>query len=125
MLVGVQDIHYNVQDMDRAVAFYRDTLGMRVMDTNAHWTSLDFFGARIGLRFNGGGLVPGVACDRDGALAGATVTLRSTDLEADVAFVTARGARLHARQDHEWGRVATLFDPDGNVFKLMQPPRKT
>lgn len=45
MLVGVQDVHVNVADMPRALAFYRDVLGMRVLDTSPWWTSLDFFSA--------------------------------------------------------------------------------
>lgn len=123
MLSGVQDVYYNVQNMQRAVAFYRDVLGMRVLDSNEWWTSLEFFGARIGLHWTGGGPVPAVAHDEHGAHHGATLTLRSTDLDADLAYLQRRGVALLGRSDNPWGRLAAVTDPDGNVLKLMQSPQ--
>jgi catechol 2,3-dioxygenase-like lactoylglutathione lyase family enzyme len=121
MLVGVQDVHVNVADMARALAFYRDVLGMRVVDSNPWWTSLDFFGARIGLHGTGGAAVPAVPRDEHGPLCGAVLTLRSTDLEADVAYLQANGVAVLGRSGHAWGRLALIRDPDGNLLKLMQP----
>jgi catechol 2,3-dioxygenase-like lactoylglutathione lyase family enzyme len=123
MLSGVQDVHYNVRDMQRAVAFYRDVLGMRVLDSNDWWTSLEFFGARIGLHWTGGEPVPAVLHDDHGARHGATLTLRSTDLDTDLGYLQKMGCLLLGRSDNAWGRLAALTDPDGNVLKLMQPPR--
>ncbi|MDZ7653397.1 MAG: VOC family protein [Burkholderiaceae bacterium] len=122
MLSGVQDVHYCVRDMQRAVAFYRDVLGMRVLDSNDWWTSLEFFGARIGLHWTGGAAVPPVLHDERGARHGATLTLRSTDLDADLGYLQKMGCPLLGRSDNPWGRLAALTDPDGNVLKLMQPP---
>ena len=122
MLSGVQDVHYNVCDMQRAVGFYRDVLGMRVLDSNDWWSSLEFFGARIGLHWTGGSPVPPVLHDDHGARHGATLTLRSTDLDADLAFLQRCGCQLLGRSDHPWGRLAAVTDPDGNVLKLMQSP---
>jgi catechol 2,3-dioxygenase-like lactoylglutathione lyase family enzyme len=122
MLVGVQDIHYVVHDMARAVAFYRDTLGMQVLDSNPWWTSLEFFGTRIGLHAGGqpaGAVVPH---DALGARSGASLTLRSTDLDADLDHLRRRGVTVLGRSDNPWGRLAALLDSEGNVFKLMQPP---
>ena len=123
MLSGLQDVHYNVRDMERAVGFYRDVLGMRVLDNDAWWTSLEFFGARIGLHWTGGAEVPPIAADEHGALQGASITLRSTDLDADLDYLARRGVPAFGRGDHPWGRIAAIRDPDGNVIKLMQPPR--
>jgi catechol 2,3-dioxygenase-like lactoylglutathione lyase family enzyme len=123
MLSGVQDVHYNVCDMQRAVAFYRDVLGMRVLDSNDWWTSLEFFGARIGLHWTGGESVPPVQRDEHGARHGATLTLRSTDLDTDLGYLQKMGCSLLGRSENSWGRLAALTDPDGNVLKLMQPPR--
>jgi catechol 2,3-dioxygenase-like lactoylglutathione lyase family enzyme len=122
MLSGVQDVHYNVRDMQRAVAFYRDVLGMRVLDSNDWWTSLEFFGARIGLHWTGGAPVPTVLYDDHGARHGATLTLRSTDLDADLGYLQRAGCLVIGRSDNPWGRLASVTDPDGNVLKLMQPP---
>jgi catechol 2,3-dioxygenase-like lactoylglutathione lyase family enzyme len=122
MLTGLQDVHYNVQDMERAVRFYGDVLGMRVVDSNRWWTSLEFFGARVGLHGSEGRPVPAVPRDAHGALAGATLTLRSTDRDADVQYLVRSGATVLSTSDHDWGRLAVFLDSEGNVLKLMQPP---
>ena len=111
MIVGIQDVHYGVVQMDRAVAFYRDVLGMRVLDSNPDWTSLDCFGARLGLR-KAQVTPPG----------GATLTLRSTDLEADLAYLRKSGVTIVSTETHPWGRTAVFADTEGNVLELMQGP---
>jgi catechol 2,3-dioxygenase-like lactoylglutathione lyase family enzyme len=121
MITGIQDVYYNVENMDRAVAFYRDVLGMRVLDSNPWWTSLDCFGARIGLHGSDGKRVPAVPRDAHGAFAGATLTLRSTDLNADVAHLRRNGIEVVSTSDNPWGRLAVFLDTEGNVLKLMQP----
>jgi predicted enzyme related to lactoylglutathione lyase len=123
MIVGVQDVHYYVADMPRAIAFYSSVLGMQVLDSNEWWTSLECFGARIGLHWTGGGPPPSAVAER-GAQYGATLTLRSTDLDADLAYLTRCGVRVLDRSEHPWGRLAAICDPDGNVLKLMQPPAR-
>jgi catechol 2,3-dioxygenase-like lactoylglutathione lyase family enzyme len=122
MLSGVQDVYYNVRDMGRAVTFYRDVLGMRVLDANEWWTSLEFFGARVGLHWTGGAPVPAVLHDDHGARHGATLTLRSTDIDSDLAYLARCGVQALGRSDNPWGRLAVICDPDGNLLKLMQVP---
>jgi catechol 2,3-dioxygenase-like lactoylglutathione lyase family enzyme len=123
VIVGIQDVHYHVADMARAVTFYREVLGMRVLDTNPWWTSLDFFGTRLGLHGTGGDAVPALVFDAHGPLAGAVLTLRSTDIDADVAYLLRNGATNVGRSDNDWGHLAVFRDPDGNFFKLMQPAK--
>ncbi len=121
MIVGVQDVYYNVTDMVRAVAFYRDLLGMRVIDSNEHWTSLECFGARVGLHGSGGQPVPAVEHDEHGARHGATLTLRSTDVAADASYLRRSGVNVLSESEQSWGRLALFADSEGNVLKLMQP----
>jgi catechol 2,3-dioxygenase-like lactoylglutathione lyase family enzyme len=123
MMVGIQDVHYTVSDMPRAVTFYREVLGMRVLDTNPAWTSLDFFGSRVGLHGNDGRADAPVPHDAHGPIAGAVLTLHSTDIEADVAYLRRSGVPIVGRSDNDWGRLAVFRDPDGNFLKLMQPAR--
>ena len=123
MLIGIQDVHYNVADMARAVAFYSKVLGMRVLDTNRWWTSLDFFGSRLGLHGNESSAVPAVPHDMHGPHAGAVLTLRSTDIDADVEYLRRNGVTIVGRSDNDWGRLAVFLDPEGNFLKLMQPAR--
>ncbi len=121
MITGVQDVYYNVQDMERAVRFYRDVLGIRVVDTSEHWSSLDVGGVRVGLHGTGGSPVPAVPRDPHGAHAGATLTLRVDDLVAAAARLEAHGAKILGRLDFPWGCFVVFEDPDGNVLKLMRP----
>jgi predicted enzyme related to lactoylglutathione lyase len=126
MITGVRDVYYNVQDMNRAVGFYRDVLGVRVVDESPHWASLDIGGVRVGLHWTGGGPVPRIPRDEHGAHAGATVTLEVRDVDAVAAAMKARGVNVLGPVTHNpWGSLAVFEDPDGNVLKLMQPPGKS
>lgn len=123
MITGVQDVYVNVADMDRAVAFYGGTLGLRVVDTSPYWTTLDVGGVRVGLHGTGGAAVPRVPRDAHGAHAGAVLTLRTADLDAAVAQLADAGVELLGPVSRNpWGALAVFADPDGNVLKLMQPP---
>jgi len=45
------------------------------------------------------------------------------DLDAIVAKLAAGGARIDPkREDHDYGRFAWIYDPDGNKIELWQPP---
>jgi catechol 2,3-dioxygenase-like lactoylglutathione lyase family enzyme len=122
MLSGVQDVYYNVADMDRAVAFYEDRLGMRLVDRNPHWAAFDLGGVRIGLHWTGGSAVPRVPRDAHGAHTGATLTLRTQEIARLHQKLTEVGVRfLSEPTAHPWGTHAVFEDPDGNVLKLMQP----
>jgi predicted enzyme related to lactoylglutathione lyase len=120
---GVNDVYYNVRDMNRAVAFYHDVLGIKVVETDDWWTSLDVGGVRLGLHWSEGHEVPRVARDEHGAHAGATLTLRVDDIRVATKALEARGVTLLGPIQHApWGSLVAFEDPDGNVLKLMQPP---
>lgn len=121
MITGVQDVYYNVADMPRAVGFYRDVLGMRVIDSNEWWSSLDCFGTRIGLHGTGGAGAARLAQETHDAFCGATLTLRSTDLDADLAYLRRCRVDVVSRSDEPWGSIALFRDTEGNLLKLMQP----
>lgn len=117
MITGVRDVYYNVQDMNRALAFYRDVLGLRVLHESEDWYTLEIGGVHIGLESTDGRPVPRVRG------AGATLTLRSTDLRADVEQLRASGVTfLGTIGDYEWGSVVEFEDSEGNVLKLLQEP---
>ncbi len=122
MIVGVQDVYYFVQDMPRALRFYRDALGLRVTAESDHWATLDVGGVRVGLHATDGRPVPPVPRDEGGAMAGGTLTLRVDDIRATVARLQAAGVKFLAPiYDASWGSVVAFEDPDGNVLKLMRP----
>lgn len=122
MILGVQDVYFYVQDMARALRFYRDVLGLKVGAEGDDWSALDVGGVRVGLHATGGQLVPPVPKNEDGAKAGATLTLRVDDIRAEVARLRAAGVNfLGPVYEASWGSVVAFTDPDGNVLKLMQP----
>ena len=106
--------HY-VKDMDRAYAFYNETLGMSPDTKSSGWSTLkcgDFLLALHILPAGNAGLVPH-----------AGLNLEVDDLDAAVKEVEAGGGTV--RQVREAGggapvRLAEVADPDGNNFELRQ-----
>ena len=99
-------IHY-VYDMERACAFYRDTLGL--VETPSP-----------------GSQSPGWSMfqrDGEGPLSHAGLNLQVDDLHAAIAELTAAGGQLRAIREAGGGvpvRLAEVADPDGNGFELRQ-----
>jgi catechol 2,3-dioxygenase-like lactoylglutathione lyase family enzyme len=120
MITGVQDVYYNVADMDRAVRFYTEVLGMQKVSGDTWWTRLTCGGVGIGLH-KSDGAVPAIPHDAHGAHAGATLTLKSDAFAADCARLEAAGVQFLSNTDNPWGKVAVFQDPDSNILKLMQP----
>jgi predicted enzyme related to lactoylglutathione lyase len=107
-----------VTDVPRAVAFYRDVLGMAQLPIPAPPT-LAFLaagGVRLMLSQPEGGLTPG---------GGTIVYYKVADIHAAVAAIKARGAAFEqdahvvaTLPDREvW--LAAIRDPDGNALALM------
>jgi predicted enzyme related to lactoylglutathione lyase len=117
----VQDVFYNVSDMARAVSFYTHVLGLGIKHQDDWWTALDAGGVTIGLHWSGGSSVPTIARDAHGPHAGATLTLRSTDIAADRKTIEKAGCPVLGEFDEPWGHLLVFEDPDGNVLKLMKP----
>ena len=121
MISGVQDIYYNVKDMEQAVAFYTSALGMKCKQNDKWWSSLECGGVNVGLHWSEGMPVPQVPKDAHGAHAGATLTLKSTDIASDRASLEKHGAKILGEADQAWGHMLVFEDLDGNVLKLMRP----
>ena len=128
------DTFYYVSDMPRAVAFYRDLLGMRVVpeDTFARWTTLkmsDRSGETpLGLFSTDGQPVPTVAAD-PAILAriGATITLAFSpqEFEAQVAILRAAQVSFPIEVNEQYGYpLCVIADPDQNHIMLIAPPQK-
>jgi predicted enzyme related to lactoylglutathione lyase len=51
------------------------------------------------------------------------VNFRVDDMDALIEKLTAAGVRIDPkREDHEYGRFAWIWDPEGNRVELWQPP---
>jgi predicted enzyme related to lactoylglutathione lyase len=118
MILNIKFVSVPTRDQDRALAFYNEKLGFRVVTDQAmgpkqRWIELAigasdtrlvlFTGegdeARIGQQFNGA-----LACD---------------DVEATYRQLSARGVEFSTPPTKQpWGTYAVMLDADGNRFVL-------
>ena len=114
---GVATVWVPVQDFERAVGFYRDTLGLEVTKQDDGWAEVDANGLMIGLNAresegagDGGG--PVISFQPEGEIEQA-----KQDLES-------QGVSFPAEiSEHRWGRIATFKDSEGNDLQIYEPPK--
>jgi predicted enzyme related to lactoylglutathione lyase len=103
---------YPVTDLPRAVAFYRDALGLRPDGLDLeYWVEFDVGGATFGIgNFEQVG-TPGTA---------QSLALEVPNLEALRASLTARGIETTEPHDLPACRISLVRDPDGNMVWLHE-----
>jgi predicted enzyme related to lactoylglutathione lyase len=117
MAAGVATVWVPVSDMQRAVQFYTETLGLALQgEQGDDWTEIDANGLMIGLngRETAGGPSGG----------GAVISFQPDgDIEAEVARLRGAGVEFTGEiSDHPWGRIAPLRDTEGNDLQFYAPP---
>ncbi|MFG1698261.1 VOC family protein [Nonomuraea sp. NPDC049309] len=133
MTLALQYCHITVDDMDEAIAFYRDALGFKVTDDNGsgqqRWVSLTgpvYGGPELVLSspYAGRSQEDGDAL-RDLLVKGVLpmIVFSSDDLDADFERARATGAEiLQEPIDRPYGvRDAAFRDPAGNTVRFHQP----
>jgi predicted enzyme related to lactoylglutathione lyase len=116
----------DVPDLDRAIAFYTEALGLTLGRRNGpHWAELlgagcpiDLLPVEAGTRAS-----PAAEAVRDFGRHWTPVhlDLAVPDLEAAVRRAEASGARLERDiVSRKWGRMANMGDPFGHGFCLLQ-----
>jgi len=105
---------YWVSDMDRAVSFYRDVLGLRLVRRDEDtWAEFDSGGRRLALHSVGEGqpMTPG----------GATAVFSVDDLDRAKAELSSRGVKFgHEGDVAGFARFASFLDPEGNTVQLIE-----
>jgi catechol 2,3-dioxygenase-like lactoylglutathione lyase family enzyme len=113
MLSRIWDVTFTVSDLDRAVDFYQNVLGLSKKYHFRTYAGFDCGGVEIGLT---------VGDPAEGGAAAPLVDFLVQDLDA--AYRALRGREvLFVKPPHTtaWGgRVALFADPDGNVMQLVQ-----
>jgi predicted enzyme related to lactoylglutathione lyase len=116
MTVGPIDyVYYWTADMDRAVTFYRDVVGLKlVRQDGEQWAEF----ATEPVRFALHGAVEGHAPPPGGA----AVMFRVDDLDSARRVMEERGVAFdeHAGEVEGFARFATFRDPDGNRVELIE-----
>lgn len=123
MFKKVDDVFLNVDDMEKAVAFYRDILGLAVKYQSADWAELDAGNMTIALRRYGSGPE---GRPELGVGEGATIVFEVEDMEVTKAELEGQGVRFIG-DVFEYGTVtlAAFEDLNGNVLQIYQPGRKS
>ena len=131
-LTGIDTVAVVVADGSKAIAWYRDVLGLEgayvgpetsspdpsvqgAPEHPGHWIEMGPRRprTRVHLCVLGGRTEPGPS----------GITFLTSDIQADYARMRAAGARfLSEPQRMDWGEwLCTFVDPDGNEFDLKQP----
>jgi predicted enzyme related to lactoylglutathione lyase len=102
-----------VTDMSRAVAFYRDVLGLPPTLVTPGWSQFDLEGISLGLHpVYQGSSGPGPG--------GWSLGLECESLKALAEKLSAAGHEQSGPHDVPGGAVITFADPDGNPVQVIQ-----
>lgn len=105
---------YPVRDMDRAVDFYRDVLGLNLLFTGEEWSEFQVGSQRLALHKTENPIA---------AVEVATLALNASPIEETVARLKSRGVRVaHDIRLFPYGKLASFFDSEGNLIGLYEPP---
>jgi predicted enzyme related to lactoylglutathione lyase len=117
MAKSVAAVWVPVDDMQRALGFYRDTLGFQVEKTTEDWSEVDAGGLTIGLNAR-----EGTAAHADG---GAVITFTPEgSIDDEVSRLQSAGVSFTGGiSDHPWGRIAPFKDSEGNDLQFYAPPQ--
>lgn len=103
--------------MDRAIAFYRDRLGLPLIRRDgSNWATFDAGGRQFALHgaIEGRPLAPG----------GATAVFAVEDLDRAKATLAERGIEFgHQGEVEGYARFASFHDPDENTVQLIEYAR--
>ena len=115
----VEKVRYTylvVDDMNAAVAFYRDGLGLKLkFQDGGRWSEFDA---------GGGTTIALSSRDESGAgVKGPVVVFQVSDAEGLAASLAARGADILARRDMgNHGCLIAIRELSGNIFQLFEKP---
>jgi catechol 2,3-dioxygenase-like lactoylglutathione lyase family enzyme len=112
-LGGLDHVYYWTRDMDRAVAFYGEVLGLPVASRAGNeWAAFRAGAVRLALHGTGEPSMP----------ASGTVVFRVRDLDEARWVLQQRGVIFDGPESEVPGsaRFATFHDPDGNPLQLIE-----
>jgi predicted enzyme related to lactoylglutathione lyase len=114
MIQGLRTVVYPVADLKRATAWYRDVLERAPYFEEPFYVGFDVGGFELGLVPDG---TPGSS--------GATAYWGTPDAPAELERLVGLGATVETPVTDvgEGIRVATVHDPDGNLFGVIENPK--
>lgn len=126
---GLKETALYVDDVDRAVRFYRDVLGLAILARDERFCALDVNGRHVLLLFLRG------ASNQTAALPGGTIpphdgsgpihagfAVEAAELEAWESHLAEHGVQVLSHVDWPRGGRSLYFrDPDGHLLELLTP----
>ena len=100
-----------VQEMERALAFYRDVLGLKVMFGSPEWSELSWGNATIALHRGGAQMQP------QGWLG-----FEVDDLDRALSEIVAAGGQRGTERTEGGSRLVTITDPEGDALTIGAEP---
>lgn len=122
-IARIGHVHLTVSDLDRALAFYRDVLGMEVTaryGRDAVFLSYGGYHHHVGLNTWAGRGAPRPAPGTTGLYHFAILYPDRPALAAAVRRVLEHGVPLEGASDHGVSEAVYLRDPDGNGVELYR-----
>jgi lactoylglutathione lyase len=124
MFAKVDYVMVHVSDMHRSVAFYRDTLGLRLKFESPGWSEFETGATTLALH-GGAPAAGGEAAAGSGPAAGTcSLGFSVADLNSTYAELCGRGAHFvtpPTDQPAEGIRLAVCVDPDGLAISFAEP----
>ena len=114
-LRGIDHVYYWTEDMERAVRFYRDVLGLELLRREGDsWAQFDGGAIRFALH--------GAVHGRPVSPGGATAVFEVDDLDGARRALEERGVRFedHVGEVPGYARFASFSDPDGNQVQIIE-----
>lgn len=112
LLQGIETVYYRICNMNNAIAFYTEVLGLTLKNRDANdWAEFDVGGYDLAL---------------EGELAtrphqgGATVVFRTDDIEALDAHLATHDVNRREVEDLGGAKLLEFYDLDGNRIIAMQ-----
>lgn len=121
--LGIGHVHLKVSDLERAIAFYRDVLGLELMQrygTEAAFMSAGGYHHHLGLNTweSRGGTRPGPGTT--GLYHTAFLYPDRASLGRALARILEKGVRLTGAADHGVSEAIYFDDPDGNGIEIYR-----
>jgi predicted enzyme related to lactoylglutathione lyase len=117
MIKNIAFTHYCVTDMERAVDFYQNILGLTLLFKRDDWSEFSVGNQRLAIRKE-----KCVAKPADAG--GAIVSFATSDISSLTAGLKEKGVRFAEEvQSFPYGKLAAFFDPDENLIGLYEPPK--
>ena len=121
MFQKIAFVHYCTENIEQALEFYRDVLGLKLLVQNEEWVEFDVGGQRLALR-----RVDSMPAMPEGSHpSGAMIWLESRPIEKAITFLEEKNINIiNKLERYSYGKTATFKDPDGNLIGLYEPPEK-